>query len=833
MISEQSRGFGIALKNKPYKHLKYYFLFLFSFICLLSCQDDTVKTENLLYKIPKSSDVILKFNNLETLRSGIKNNQLLQGIADFKSIQQFTMALKPLDFILTDHTIYIGLETEASDSLKISIVTKLDTNTLQLDSISNLLVEPFGTNNEKSINQITIDDAVYYSTSKDSILFISNRLDLVEKSMAQQQTATQMEALFATAGLEQSLSIYIKENDSALNFDFLRNKFNDSLTFSKHTILDVDVSQNDLYFNGITKAPFSSGALINKFKGSRAQHNRIAEICPTTTSHFTSFTTHNIHHLKQSFIKKPIHDSLGLKTDFFLDNIMEFGEAHVDGSTIFTMRSIDPIGTYDALESEQINSIFRSVEIFNFNAPEIFSDTFSPLVSNIAAPYYINLDDFFVFSDNLTVLQTVISNYQNGTVLSNDESFIAFMTHFSDESSIFIFNNEDALEQQLMASFDETETVDLKIYETSGIQYVYENDFAHINGAFKTFKNRESSNQITEELNFTLDADVLGSPQLVKNHTNNQMDIAVQDVNNNLYLISNEGKLFWKKQLDGKIMGKIQQIDIYKNGRLQLAFATANHVHVLDRNGRDVAPFPLNFNDKITQPLSVFDYANKRNYRLLVTQGKSLLMYDQLGKRVNGFKYSSAENNIITQPKHFRIGSKDYIAFGEGNHLEILDRVGKTRIKVKEDILFSGNEIYLYNNYFTTTNVNGELLEVDQNGKIKHSNLNLKDHHKITTTSKSLVTLSDNKLTIKTNPFTLDFGNYTAPSIFYVNDKIYVSVTDLQAKKIYLFDSQAQPIAHFPVYGNSGIELGNIDGDESLEFVTQGSNSSILVYKFN
>ena len=806
---------------------------LFCFILLVSCQENALRTENLLYKIPETSDIIFKVNNLEALKSGIKNNQLLQGVADFKSIEQLNRVLKPMAFILTDNTVYIGLETEASDSLKISIVTKLETNTLLLDSIPNLTIESLGANNDKSINQITIDDAVYFSTSKDSILFISNRLDLVEKSMAQQQTATQMEALFATAGLEQSLSIYIKENDSALNFDFLRNKFNDSLTFSKHTILDVDVSQNDLYFNGITKAPFSSGALINNFKGSTAQHNRIAEICPTTTSHFTSFTTHNIHHLKQSFIKEPIHDSLGLKTDFFLDNIMEFGEANIDGSTIFTMRSIDPTGTYDALESEQINSIFRSVEIFDFNAPEIFSDTFSPLVSNIAALYYINLDDFFVFSDNLIVLQTVISNYQNGTVLSNDESFISFMTLFSDESSIFIFNNEDALEQQLMASFNETETVDLKIYKTSGIQYVYENDFAHIYGAFKTFKNRGSSNQITEKLNFTLDADVLGSPQLVKNHTNNQMDIAVQDVNNNLYLISNEGKLFWKKQLDGKIMGKIQQIDIYKNGRLQLAFATANHVHVLDRNGRDVAPFPLNFNDKITQPLSVFDYANKRNYRLLVTQGKSLLMYDQLGKRVNGFKYSSAENNIITQPKHFRIGSKDYIAFGEGNHLEILDRVGKTRIKVKEDILFSGNEIYLYNNYFTTTNVNGELLEVDQNGKIKHSNLNLKDHHKITTTSKSLVTLSDNKLTIKTNPFTLDFGNYTAPSIFYVNDKIYVSVTDLQAKKIYLFDSQAQPIAHFPVYGNSGIELGNIDGDESLEFVTQGSNSSILVYKFN
>ena len=248
---------------------------LFCFILLVSCQENALRTENLLYKIPETSDIIFKVNNLEALKSGIKNNQLLQGVADFKSIEQLNRVLKPMAFILTDNTVYIGLETEASDSLKISIVTKLETNTLLLDSIPNLTIESLGANNDKSINQITIDDAVYFSTSKDSILFISNRLDLVEKSMAQQQTATQMEALFATAGLEQSLSIYIKENDSALNFDFLRNKFNDSLTFSKHTILDVDVSQNDLYFNGITKAPFSSGALINNFKGSTAQRKEL------------------------------------------------------------------------------------------------------------------------------------------------------------------------------------------------------------------------------------------------------------------------------------------------------------------------------------------------------------------------------------------------------------------------------------------------------------------------------------------------------------------------------------------------------------------------------
>ena len=407
------------------------------------------------------------------------------------------------------------------------------------------------------------------------------------------------------------------------------------------------------------------------------------------------------------------------------------------------------------------------------------------------------------------------------------------MENLSDESSLLVYANDKDLNTVINLNFNDDKNLKLSDYKTSAIQYIYDTDFAHVNAIFKTNKSKSRNNAVTEDLNISIDARILNLPQLVNNHTNNQKDIAIQDINNNLYLISNQGKLFWKKQLDGEILGKIEQIDMYKNGRLQLVFATQNKVYVLDRNGKDVSPFPLNFNDKITQPLSVFDYDNKRNYRLMLTQGKHVLMYDQQGKAVTGFKYKSAKNNITTQPKHFRIGRKDYIVFADGNTMEILDRVGKQRIKVKETIDFSGNEIYLYNNNFTTSNTRGELLEVNQKGNVKHKNLNLSEKHSITTTSKTLVALSDNKLTIKTNTINLDFGDYTAPQIFYIHDKIYVTVTDLQAKKVYVFDSQAKPINNFPVYGNSSIEMDDIDNDKSIEVIVKDADNSVIIYEIN
>ena len=118
--------------------------------------------------------------------------------------------------------------------------------------------------------------------------------------------------------------------------------------------------------------------------------------------------------------------------------------------------------------------------------------------------------------------------------------------------------------------------------------------------------------------------EIILGPLIVKNHINNSNEIVVQDSENILYLINNLGQVEWTKKIDGKIIREINQIDSYKNGKLQLAFVTKKSLYMLDRKGRDVGKFPLKFNDSITKPLSVFDYDNNKNYRLLITQDNEL-----------------------------------------------------------------------------------------------------------------------------------------------------------------------------------------------------------------
>ena len=125
------------------------------------------------------------------------------------------------------------------------------------------------------------------------------------------------------------------------------------------------------------------------------------------------------------------------------------------------------------------------------------------------------------------------------------------------------------------------------------------------------------------------------------------------------------------------------------------------------------------------------------------------------------------------------------------------------------------------------------MLSFNTKGTPSIQNLNLGQKHELITTSKTLVAQSENKLTIKNKTLELDFGNYDVPKLFYINDKIYVSITDLQTQKVYLYDSNAVLQKHIPVYGNSAIILDNIDNDRNLEFITKGENNAIIIYQIN
>lgn len=800
-------------------------------ILAYGCNHSNNNRKEIIHYAPKNSSLILKTSNIESLKSNIKNNHFLQELSKSKSYKKLEPKLELLSHLKTSSNVLICLDKNKTDSLNFTVVTKYHKRLFITDSLKNYSEETF-TNKKISYTKSTIKNTSFYSTIVDSIFIASSLKQNIIDAFNTSKINTDLEKMYYTLSENKALSIILKSDNPFVDSFFIDKQL-PLKTLTNYMAFDANINQDELFFNGITKATDSTKSLINIFKNTVPQENQIQNITPSNSDGFLSFTFDTYAVFQQNLNKHFQKDSITNPTTLF-DNINEVGIIYEGKKRAIILHSIDAIATNDALLSDQtVIENYRQVAIYNFSKPELFSSKFTPLITYTKASKYCQLDDFFVFSDDDELLQSIIANYQNKTTLSEQSHFINMKEQLSDEASLMLVTNPSTLKNILIDHIGASLLNTLTDYKSSAIQFIYDSNFAHVNGIIKKAKSKAYANTVSEELNIKLDYDLLNTPQFVTNHTTKEKDIVVQDVKNNLYLISKKGNVLWKKQIKGHILGAINQIDIHKNGQLQLVFATPNYVYMLDRNGNNVSPFPIKFNDAITQPLSVFDYDKKKKYRLLVTQNKHVFMYDAKGKPVKGFTFKQANNSIINPPQHFRIGTKDYITIKTENKLYILDRTGKTRVTPKTSENYSTQAIYLHKNKFTTTIRNGKLISIDTKGNTATQNLNLTSSHYITTTNKTLVTQNENTLNIDNTTVNLDFGHYTQPKLFKINNKIYVAITDLQSRKVYLYNSKAQLLPNFPVYGNSEISLFNINKDAPLEFVTKGENNTILLYQIN
>ena len=647
---------------------------------------------------------------------------------------------------------------------------------------------------------------------------LSNNLNLVKNLKTDNTNASELIKLIETTDHKAVASIIFKTEKSDYS-KLLFKTLEHSRTSNSYSVLDIKSSTNSLSYNGILKSKDSLPNYIDVFEHTIPQKTNTVNLAPENTKALFSITYDNYALLNKNLNK--LNSLTEDSTQTFLNFTNEI--AHIDDALI--LHTLDPDLVLETLSNKTNYETFRTIEIYQFETPDFFKTRLHPIITFDNADFFAVYTNFIVFSNSIDKIKSILTAALNNNTLGKSEAFVNMSKNLSDEASIFSFRNSEGLSEIL--------DTEVSNYNANAVQFIYEDNYAHVNGIMQRFKKRVASNTVTEAFTTTLNADLISAPQTLKNHLTKAHDIAVQDVNNMLYLISSSGHILWQKQLQSKIIGKIEQIDTYKNGRLQLAFTTTNRLYVLDRNGNDVSNFPLKFNDDITQPLSVFDYDNQKKYRLLVTQGKNLLLYDVKGKSIGGFTYKNNAALITSQPKHFRVNRKDYIVFKAGQTLKILNRQGQDRIIVKDQINFSENDIYLYQNKLTTSNVLGQLIQVDTKGKLSSKTLNLPDKHKIETTSKTLVSLTENKLQIKSRSVDLDYGEYTPPKIFYINDKIYVTTTDLQSKKVYLFDSQAKLLSNFPVFGISTAELQELDNEKGLELVCLSDAKTVVVYKIN
>ncbi|WP_340203423.1 hypothetical protein [Ascidiimonas sp. W6] len=820
-------------------------LILLVLVFFISCQQKERKTSGLLGYVPKEAFSIVQINDLTSFKNNLRNNDFLAQFINTPIYSDFNDFISRLNYIETNKEILLCFNEVGKDNFEYTLISEKTEGFFKKDSLQDVVSERYKYEN-RSLDEITLKGQTSYHTELEGVTIISSSKLVIENIIRQKQSSTfepdtSLKKIFASANENSAASIFIdsKRSNSFLKYLFPQKDFINDASLSSWIGVDTNIEQQSIRLNGIAISQDSLGSIISVFENSKAAENSLAKITPLNAKGVLSFSYSNWEDLSKE-LKTYNKDKVVSKT---IPQIMPFsdetGIIYTNEGEVAALHFTNTEGAKIELEPySSIGDTHRSISIYKLETYAFLVNELSPLIKNIAANFYAVLDDFIVFAENLPQLHVVIDNYQNKSTLYNSLAFKELMQGLNDQSSILAIGINPEIQNMLIKNGNpkvskSLKKVPLTNYPLFAFQFVSDKGFLHTNGAIYQFKQKKNAGTVSQLFTVTLEEDVLNSPQFIINHRTDKKDIVIQDKKHQLYLISNEGKIRWKKKINDPIIGKIQQVDLYRNGRLQLAFNTNKELHVIDLKGNDVSPFPIAINSTITQPLSVFDYDKNRNYRFLVSAEQEVFMFDNAGEPVEGFTFRKSKKPIKNNPSHFRVSGKDYIVIPQTDYLSILDRRGKTRVKIKGELKLSGNQVYLYKNLITTTDTSGNLVQIDFKGNINRIGLGLQDNHKIDATSKTFVSLSDNILTIKGKQVELDFGIYTAPQLFYVKNKIYISVTDLQVNKTYLFDSQGKSISNFPVYGNSPIDLASVKNDQKIAIVTKGEANTILVYELN
>ena len=801
-------------------------LFLFILFSMAACQKDDKTKSSVKYILAPEPTMVIKFDDYEKWQESLskqsflskyKNNPIVKywSLEDFKNIidipQEALLSLSSLGKNKTIKT--LSFEQQKDTKFKIDSKTSYKYDDVDITAFELKDGEVF---------QTVLDGKTVLCTSK---IILENIIRNYQNGINNPKVIEKLLGVLS----DQSPSLVINNSlfsNTVLEF-FDENILKHQMNLSNYSGFDLKLDMDKIFMSGIVFNPEDEDKLWTNFKNVGKEKSTAVEVIPSSFTSATSVLFSNFEKLSNT--TKGIEKAP--KIDSLYSNLREITSIKLYNGKAMVLVSNNIDQTFGLIKniSKPLKSIRDNV-IYKLNQPFTPANELKTVLEVFQVDFFTVHMDHIILSSKLETLENLIIQLNNKNVVANQANYNNHLASLNDECHIQwltnLANQGDFFENHSRESFKPAfKSLKWDNHELLMSQLIVEDDFGYLNVLLKKTIENQKNTEVEQLARLKSENTIINIPTFFENWRTGQKDVIYQDDKNVLHLKDTKGNLIWSKPLENPIIGKISSIDIYQNRRIQLAFATKNNIHIIDKNGNDVKPFPLEFRDDITQGLSVFDYDNNGKYRFTVVFEDKIKMYDKKAKRVRGFKFRKTESNIIFPFKHIRMGNKDYIvALEESGILHILNRQGKTRVELDGNLKFSDNEWFEHENHFTSINDEGEILKIDQNGKLIRSDNRL-INPKFYANKENLVIISENEINFNDKTTELPYGLYTNPII----NKNYAGIADKQAQKVYILNNNAEILDGFPVYANELIDF--YSNESELVLLCKDGNKALLVYR--
>lgn len=860
-----------------------------------------IETENVLKLWEKLTHTSVIWEDLKRL-SGIEHVDLLGLHID--SVMQNDTELKN-EILLRKAMLAVVPSGAQRFDLLFAINTSPNWTEVKVNQVMDRFIPKNVQRSERMYDETTLykadagDNQTLYWAHKSGILMISQVSIPIEDALRTLDNPTNLlsradfQRVAKTAGLYADANVYVDHREVGRFFQsFLNESGRNSALFAQPiagwSALDLTLKSNQIMLNGFVHVSDSSEQYFNVLAGQKPQDTEVTRIIPSNTafllhyglSHFPTYYQRYqdvLRRQKAFFSYDQRRNALNQKIG---GNAEEFCLSWI-GSELAVFITEPNFGSYDqlaymalrskdtdkslALLRELSEALERPVEthemgdrqVFELKLDNAYGQLLGEAFDGFDEVFATNIGDYVVLAQSRSAMRNLLNFNAADNTLYKDKNFSSFMSNLGKRSNLLLYSgisrSPDLYNPFLTSTGKKVLENHLEMvrnFEGAAYQLVQSKDdmlYTNIYLRHNPVYTKESG----AFWELTMEADIVHGPQLVMNHYTQSREILVQDSENHLHLISNTGKVLWSRKVDGRIMGRVQQIDLYKNQKLQLLFNTSSHIHLIDRNGNDVSGYPVKLPAAATGPLGLFDYDNSRDYRLLIPcADRKLRMYDGDGKVVKGWKSNATDAIVHDKPEHLRLGNKDYIFVADqSGEVYLLNRQGKHRHRVKSKIearsenpLFVVTGKNIQHSELLYTDTLGNLVSLGFDNEVQKISIIKPQPHRFAylgtgeDNRSEIVIATENQLMLfdlegkKRCSFSGD-GLLFAPVVFNTNgNNQAVGILSSSEEAIYLLNAQCEPLSNYPLFARGAFVVGDINKDGVNNVVAVGENRTIYTY---
>lgn len=401
-------------------------------------------------------------------------------------------------------------------------------------------------------------------------------------------------------------------------------------------------------------------------------------------------------------------------------------ENHFEDDKLVFLKTKDPAATAKLLQAygEKYGSYrqqnFQNFDINELKVNNIFTPLFGEILTPIVVPYYTIVENYVVFANSRTALESWIRQYMSGQVLTSTMAYGSLTSFAKAPQNIYGWLStpkamkflkylarpewEQYLEERF-GRFRSLYAIGVSLHGSS-------NHFdMHLTATYSDAPVEETRTTTSSVAwSFDMNNNAAIAPQLLYDKANNHYYIFVQDSTKRLYLLDNKGDNLWDTPivLNDFVQSTVFAVDYYANGEMQMAFNTPRSIFVLNQAGTIIKQIDLVASAQTG--MLVTNYNNSPNFYVPCRNG-GVYGFDKNGQPLNGW-----------QP-HKQVGPvyypMQYLEYEDKKHLLATGRAGNCKsFELDSDANFRGGTLGYNITYWGSDASIGRIAAGNESGKI-------------------------------------------------------------------------------------------------------------------